>query len=242
MYVREDSPVAELVAAVPTASQLFDLLGIDYACHGKLTLREACAEAALDPSFVRRSLEQLPDARGNARNWLDAPLEELLTELRDRRHPQLHIQLREVAALLSDACSGPFATRSLESVRCSFHHLCDLVEPHCVREEHVLFPVVQHLEDCWRAGEPPTMNYVGGLSRPLSGLVLEHERIVAAVDALSSNAVLAAGDGEGAARVATAVARLAHEVHEHIHLENNILFPRATALELAAVAPALEGC
>ena len=232
MLVREDASIAEIVVAVPTAGQLFDLLGIDYACHGKLTLREACASAALDPVYVKHSLEQLPVAVPARANWLDEPLDALLSELRDRRHPRLFTQLRQVASILSEAAvMSPSST--IDAVRSAFHHFCDLIEPHCVREEHVLFPVVQHLEDCWRAGEPPTMNYVGGLSRPLAGLVLEHERIAASLDALSSAALVASYDGGSSAKAARAIEALAHEVREHIHLENNILFPRATALEVA---------
>lgn len=238
MLVREEASVAELVSALPTASQLFDILGIDYACHGALTLREACASAAVDPVYVRRSLEQLPPGGATQPNWLDQPLDALLVELRDRRHPRLHAQLRKVASVVSEACSES-PSSSLEAVRSSFHHLCDLIEPHSVREEHILFPVVQHLEDCWRRCELPTMNYVGGISRPLAGLVLEHERILTALDALSSSALLISGDGANAAAVADAIAFLSHEAHEHIHLENNILFPRVTALELAVMGDAL---
>ena len=89
----------------------------------------------------------------------------------------------------------------------------------------MLFPVIQHLEDCWTKNEPLVMELVGGVGKPVASLVMDH------VEALRSlQALLDAGQGTA---LAATLEELGHELREHIHLENNVLFPRACAIETA---------
>lgn len=231
MRVHANIPIGEIAASTPGAAQLLDLFNIDYVCHGQLTLREACDEADADPALVRRALEQLP--RGAGTRWADLPVQKLLDELRNDRHPRLHHLMTRTATLLAETRPTADTLR----LRDAFTIFADLIGPHMTREEHMLFPVIQHLEDCWTKNEPVTMNFVGGVRKPVAALVLDHARIIDAVKAMQSAAEVLRGDG--AAALVDAVDELTHEVREHIHIENNVLYPRVTALEAgmqAAVA------
>jgi regulator of cell morphogenesis and NO signaling len=140
--------------------------------------------------------------------------------------------LAETASLLAMAPPGE---EGLGPLREAFTTLCDTLQPHMIAEEHTLFPVVQHLEDCWRRNEPLTMNFVGGVGKPVGHLIAEHVTIIEKLrQLLDAKSRVADDDGE-CTRVLNAIDDLAHELREHIHLENNVLYPRATALEAAVV-------
>lgn len=224
--------IGEIVASHPTAARLFDNLGIDYACHGSLTLHDACAEAGLDPVYVKRALDALPQDDGA--NWFERPVEDLLIELRDHKHTELHAELAEIASEIA-AHSAPTApdAKTVDPVRRSFANLCEALQPHMTREEHMLFPVIQHLEDCWTRGTRLSMNFLGGITKPLVALVSDHNVIVERLRELEA-VIEPLQEGSTACRdIAERVHNIDHEIREHIHLENNILYPRATALEAA---------
>ena len=220
MRVHPHIPVGEIAASMPHITRLFDLLGIDYVRHGNLSLRDACAEAGADPASVKQAIEAMPVPAGET-NWADAPMQELLDELRDRRHPSLRARLAQLAF---DVASLPSGERA-ETLRESFNALAETLQPHMTREEHMLFPVIQHLEDCWTRNEPLVMALVGGVGKPVASLVMDHSVALEKLDLL-----VAAGE---ATPLGQTIEELAHELREHIHLENNVLFPRACAIETA---------
>ena len=220
MRVHPHIPIGEIAASMPRTTRLFDLLGIDYVQHGNLSLRDACAEAGADPASVKQAIEAMPSPADEP-NWADAPMQELLDELRDRRHPSLRARLAQVAFDVASLPSGATAER----VRETFSELAATLQPHMTREEHMLFPVIQHLEDCWTKNEPLSMELVGGVGKPVATLVMDHSVALEKLDRL-----VAAGESTP---LGQALEDLAHELREHIHLENNVLFPRACAIESA---------
>lgn len=238
MRVHAHIPIGEIAASLPHTTKLFDVFGIDYVCHGNLSLRDACAEAGVDPSIVRKAIDSLPRAAAGATSWSDSSMQELMNELRDRRHPVLRRLLGHAATVLAETPASAGVMR----VRNAFSALCDELQPHMTREEHMLFPVIQHLEDCWTRGERMAVNFTAGIAKPLALLIEEHARIIEKVKSLSQAAALLADNGAGTTRVLDTLAELEHELREHIHLENNVLYPRAIAIEAAvsgATAPML---
>ena len=220
MRVHTHIPIGEIAASMPHTTKLFDLAGIDYVLHGNLSLRDACAEAGADPAAVKQAIEAMPFPQDEP-NWSDAPMQELLDELRERRHPALRATLAQVAF---DIAALP-ASEDAEELRIAFNALSAALGPHLTREEHMLFPVIQHLEDCWTKNEPLAMALVGGIRKPVAALMLDHANVLARL----AEAVAAAEP----TALGHAMETLAHELREHIHLENNVLFPRACAIETA---------
>lgn len=232
MKIHSHIPVGEIAATIPHVTKLFDVLGIDYVLHGGLSLRDACAEAGVDPVTVQQSIDALPRGDGEHPAWSDSSMQQMLDELRDHRHPKLRTMLAETATALATV---PAAGRpGIPALREAFAALCDALQPHMTHEEHMLFPVIQHLEDCWTKNERPSMQFVGGVMKPVAALVGEHSEIMDKLK-LVHEAAGAIDEDRICTEALDAVANLEHEIREHIHLENNVLYPRATALE-AAVA------
>ena len=220
MRVHTHIPVGEIAASMPHTTKLFELMGIDYVQHGQLSLRDACAEAGVDPASVKQAIESLPPSPDEP-NWADSSMQTLLDELRNHRHPELRESLAQVAFEIAALPPGHGA----DALRAAFNKLSEVLQPHLTREEHTLLPVIQHLEDCWTKNEPVSMSLVGGLKKPIAALVLEHAAIIEKLEI-----VRAASEPTP---LAETIAALTHELREHIHLENNVLFPRACAIETA---------
>jgi regulator of cell morphogenesis and NO signaling len=224
--------VGEIAAANPHAATLFDIVGIDYCCHGNLTLRDACAAAGLSPIEIRDAAQRLP-RDVSEKSWLDERVTPLVEHLRGERHPALRRLLTHAAAVFAEACQAAVPRPvELDQARVLFHRAFDRIHPHLIHEEHVILPVIEHLEECWEQSEKPSMTMMGGLHRPMALMLLDHEEVLsliartrALVDALPAN--------EGNLRLRDALEAADHELRQCVHLENNILFPRARALEAA---------
>ena len=222
--------VGEIAAANPHAMKLFDLVGIDYCCHGNLTLRDACADAGLNAMEIRNAIQQLP-VDASETQWVDQPIAALVAFLRTERHPALRRALTQAAVLFAEICDSQHEHPvELDEARVLFNGVCDEIHPHIIHEEHVIFPIAEHLEECWQKADKPSMTLMGGLNRPLTLLVLDHEDVLERI-VRSRTIVESLAEGDKAWQLRDALMQVERDLRLNIHLENNILFPRARALE-----------
>lgn len=222
--------VGEIAAANPHAMKLFDLVGIDYCCHGNLTLRDACADAGLNAMEIRNAIQQLPVGASETK-WADQPIAALVAFLRNERHPALRRSITQAAVLFAEICDSQHEHAiELDEARVMFNGVCDELHPHIVHEEHVIFPVAEHLEECWQKGEVPSMTLMGGLNRPLTMLVLDHEDVLERI-ARSRMTVETLARDCTMWQLRDALMQVERDLRQNVHLENNVLFPRARALE-----------
>jgi regulator of cell morphogenesis and NO signaling len=231
MSVLLKTTVGEIAASKPHAANLFDVLGIDYVCHGNLCLHDACAEAGLDSVQIRKSLDQLThDATWV--NWLEQPLRDLLEYLRGKRHPALSAALARAAETLYASCPGcDRHPEEMAALRRTFGGLADAMRPHLSREERVLFPIIEHLDACWSRGEAPTLNLSSGLRPAVNSLMLDHSTMIATLNTIRSSTDDLMEYEDRCEDLVTALRSFDRELREHVHLENNVLYPRAVALE-----------
>jgi regulator of cell morphogenesis and NO signaling len=213
------STVGDLVAERPARARLFEQLGIDYCCGGRRTLDEVCDERGLDATTVTVLLDALEsDAGLIGTDWGRASLAELCDHIVDVHHAYLRRELPRLSRLLEKSERAHADERpELSEIRATFERLRDELEQHLAEEERALFPA------CRDARLPD------GLDR----LAAEHTRTGELLQRLS--ALTAGYDTETALcnthRAAVdALAELERDLHEHIHEENNILFPRVLAL------------
>ena len=217
------SIVGDLVAERPARARVLEQLGIDYCCGGRRTLGEACAERGLDAATVAVLLEGLEADRGpTGSDWGRASLAELCDHIVDVHHAYLRRELPRLSELL-EKCERAHAVErpELYEIRATFERLRVELEEHLGDEERVLFPACRAVT----AGARPDPEL-------LARLADEHADAGAALRRLSA---LTDGYDTGTARCNThraaidALAELERDLHEHIHEENNILFPRMRA-------------
>lgn len=230
--------VAEIVMSNPLAGDLFDILGIDYACHGELTLRDACAEAALDLLAVRRSLERLPKAAVRPA-WGDAPVDELVHHLRDKAQPRIAQLLVQLTSVLADRC-GPCADwpEDIGRLTSLTSKLSNDWQAHAESEEARLFPWVLHVETCWQSGRQPSIRLPEGAHEAVGSAFGEHAAVASTLRAMEATTLRLAARDPSCPRLQRAFRDLHHAVREHAHLCNNVVFPRAMMIADAVERPA----
>lgn len=219
--------LGDLVAEAPGRAAVLDRLGLDYCCHGEHSLADACATAGLDAAAVAADLER-PDL---VRTPADHPTEPaaLADHIEATHHAYLHVELPDLDAL-ADKVAGVHGERHLElaEVRRLVAALRADLEPHLLKEERVLFPAIRSLVN--GAREFP----FGTVRNPIRMMRLEHDRAGELLAALRNVTAGYAVPDDGCASYRALYARLAAleaDTHRHIHLENNVLFPAATAVE-----------
>ncbi len=215
--ISPSTTVAELVLERPARARLFERLGLDYCCGGKRPLSEACARRGLDVATVVAVLEtdDLP-AAGDERDWREAPLAELVEHIVSVHHGYLREELPRLSTLLAkvEKAHGKDLP-DLVTVRDVFEQLREELEQHIGEEEQALFPAILDGSDTSVSAFEDDHAKAGLLLARLSELTDRYDTAAALC-----NTHRAAVDALGA---------LERDVHQHIHEENNILFPRAAA-------------
>ena len=236
-----NSTVADWVTDNPKTASVFENLQIDYCCGGGASLAEACASKGLDAAAILSQLTSATAIPTDApqESWQECTLSELCDHIESTHHAYLRSvlpRLTELIAKVVEAHSG--AHPELPEVQRVFSDLREELEPHMMKEEQILFPAVREME---QAASQPRFPF-GTVANPIR--MMEHEHH-AAGGGLQRLRELTAGYQlpEGACNTYQVMLHTLHELeldlHQHIHKENFILFPRAQELEasLSAAQP-----
>ncbi|MBL8719102.1 MAG: iron-sulfur cluster repair di-iron protein [Myxococcales bacterium] len=220
--------VGDIAARSPHATRVLERAGIDYCCGGKRTLGEACALAKVAPTELVAALADAPAAK-EGENFVDMPLVALIDHLLETHHVFTRAALARLDGL-SAKVARVHGERHPEvvEIRRAFEVLRDDLTAHLFKEENILFPYVRGKI------EGRTGMMLDSAAGPIHVMDHEHEETgeilrelrrrsdgyTPPVDACGSFQALYAG-----------LAELEADLHQHIHLESNILFPRTMALE-----------
>lgn len=239
--ITPETTVGEMVRAVPARSRIFENLGIDYCCGGKKPLAEVCRAKRLDPATVVAMLTALDGAPNASQANPDAMcLAELCDHIEKAHHdylreelPRLDFMTRKVAAV-----HGDHETR-LHEIRQVFESFNVAITAHTEEEESVVFPKIRQLE----AADGDKAAGVAELKTVFAKLESEHDNAGAALERFKEltdgytppdwacNTFRAMYD---------ALAKLERNMHQHVHKENNVLFPRALAIDAGTTPDAVR--
>ena len=225
--------VGSIVAKRPALSRVFEQAGIDYCCGGKIPLDQACQKKGINPQTFLVTLEEFVAIAGTE-SVVDAAamtLTALANHIEGTHHAYLQAELPRLGAMTSKvaAVHGDKEDR-LPQVRDVFASLAAEMAQHMLKEERILFSMIRQLE----ASESAPEFHCGSLANPIGQMEQEHDQAGAALAQLRELT-----DGfnppDWACNTYRAMlaglADLEHDLHQHVHKENNILFPRAIALE-----------
>lgn len=238
MTVAIDKTVRELAVGNPASTRVFEKLGIDYCCGGNRSLRDACQSANLQLDQVLDSLEKADQATRvtqQDRDWQAEPLVSLIGHIQSTHHKYTREEIVRLGPLFEKVCSVHGKNHSeLFEVREIFQGLAQELNTHLMKEEMILFPYIVRAEAAARRNEPIARAPFGSVQNPVSMMEHEHDSAGNALRAMNE-----ATDGYSAPADACvsyqtlykALAAFEADLHQHIHLENNILFPRAVATE-----------
>jgi regulator of cell morphogenesis and NO signaling len=240
MGVMTEKTVRELTLEIAVATRVFEKLGIDYCCGGKRTLEQACqaAQVPLDQAVDSLEVADLT-ARGSRedRNWQTEPLSELIEHIKSTHHKYVREETARLTPLFEKVCSVHGKNHlELVTMRTTFASLAQELATHMMKEEMVLFPYVVRLEEAVTEKAPVVPPPFGSVRNPVAMMMHEHDGAGSALREmrLVSNGYAAPADAcISYQTLYKALADFEADLHTHIYLENNILFPRAVEMERA---------
>ena len=227
-----DNTVGSIVRDHPALSRLFEQAKVDYCCGGQRTLDEACRQRGINPLVFLAQLENYAVSETTP----DVNLAELsLTELADHieriHHSYLHEELPQLEKMVTKvaAVHGNKEPR-LVQIKDVFLALSAELKTHLMKEEQVLFPMIRQLET---SNTLPSF-HCGTLVNPITRMTVEHDGAGVALAQLRQLTDDFAPP-EWACNTYRALFDALHtfeqDMHQHIHKENNVLFPQAVLLE-----------
>jgi regulator of cell morphogenesis and NO signaling len=228
-----EQTVGDFVRQKPTRARVFESLKIDYCCGGKVSLVRACEKRGIDVGEVLQAIST-NDEQADLDTLVDVDSMGL-TELADHIEATHHAYLREELPRL-DAMTEKVARvhgdkdERLFRMRQAFVALKAELEPHMMKEEQILFPIVRQLEASTERQE----FHCGSVANPIRQMEYEHDLAGEALAILndSTDAYTPPAWACNTYRaMLDSLARLEADMHQHIHKENNVLFPKAIQLE-----------
>jgi regulator of cell morphogenesis and NO signaling len=238
MIAINNRTVKDLAVQMPGAARVFEQFGIDYCCGGNIPLGEACGKAGLRLEEVLSSLENAQQEPAPAEDWSQGPLSALAGHIVEKHHAFTKAESSRLEALFAKV-SAKHAARhpELTFMQVTFTAMANELRSHMMKEEHILFPYLAAMEKAVteKRSLPPAM--FGSVENPVRKMMQEHDSAGEALRALreASHGYIAPDDACVSFReLYGSLAAFETDLHTHVHLENNILFPRALEMEAAA--------
>lgn len=228
--------VRDIALEQPASIRVFEKFGIDYCCGGRKPLAEACQERSLDLQTVLAALETAGgSAPESSPEWTSASLEALCGHIVNTHHTYVRREIPRLEQLAQKVVSRHGETHP-ELIR--IHRLLrdmgeDLLQ-HLGKEEQILFPSIVTMERNLASCGPRSLGCFGSVRNPVRVMMAEHD---AAGEAMAHMRRLSHGftPPEGACPTFRGfyqgLLEFEQDLHRHVHLENNILFPRAIEMD-----------
>jgi regulator of cell morphogenesis and NO signaling len=234
-----EQTVSEIAIENPASTRIFESLGIDYCCGGRIPLKDACFKANVSPEIVLQLLNNLKDAAGQTapEEWIAAPFAQLTSHIVGAHHDYVRAEGPRMLTLLQKVkARHEWVHPEVTTINDVFTALLQELSIHMLKEEQVLFPYLNSMDAAVRAGKPAPPAFFGSVRNPIEHMLADHNN---AGDSLERMSTLSDGyqtppDGCPTFRALYhGLAEFAANLHRHVHLENNILFPRALEMEKA---------
>jgi regulator of cell morphogenesis and NO signaling len=236
MIINEET-IGEIVTKDYRKAQAFKKLGIDFCCGGKKTIAEVGAQKGISLQKINEELEAVEHS-GNISGELDydkLPIDFLSDYVINTHHqycreniPFITELAQKVARVHGD--SHPELTR----VKDIFVRVGSDLSQHMMKEENIVFPYVKELISVRKLGGKLTEKPFGNVSNPIKAMDMEHEQAgkdLAEISKITSDYTLPADACNSYTILYKKLEEFENDLHKHVHLESNIIFPKAIKLE-----------
>jgi regulator of cell morphogenesis and NO signaling len=234
MPTNAERAVRDLVLEKPAAARVFEKFGIDYCCGGSQSLADACKAANRSVEEVTAEIEESQPAPAE-RDWRNASLTELAQYIVDKHHAFTRAEINRLTDLLAKVVKVHGKNHpELARVQSIFEGLSQEMRMHMMKEEQLLFPYIAEIEEAARMKRRPPSPMFGTVQNPVAAMIVDHEAAGQQLEKMRE----ITGDYSAPPDACTSYRLLFQglpafeaDLHQHIHLENNILFPRSIDLE-----------
>ena len=236
--ISSEMTVRDVAARIPESTRLFETLKIDYCCGGNRPLTQACATAGVEVNNVIEQLRALEKSEANDGTIVDfqkLSATELITHILETHHVFTKFEIDRIRALATKVIGAHGANHpELLTVEELIQRLCGDLAPHMFKEEQILFPYIQKMEQAKTQAKPIPFAPFGTVKNPIWMMTMEHDTagdILGKLRAVTSDYRVPSDACISYQTLYQALEAFEKDLHQHIHLENNILFPKAVELE-----------
>lgn len=235
MQIQKGNKIGDVVAGNFKTAQVFETLGLDFCCGGKKTINDACIEKGLDPESV---IEQLSKAEGRSTSseHFDKWEADFLIDYIVNNH---HNYVRSSSSTIEHHLDKVVTAHGMRhpeliKIKSIFAELKDELLQHMQKEEKMLFPYIKNMYTALHHSMKMNTAPFGSVNNPLKVMESEHVaagNMMAEINSLSSG-YTPPGNACGTYKVLFGeLKEFEQDLHQHVHLENNILFPKAVKME-----------
>jgi len=228
MNITENALVADIAANIPASVRIFQRHGIDFCCGGRRSLAVVCGDSGLQVNDLRDEIEAAAAGEPvDDRDWMRAPLHELTAHIVSAYHEPLREELPRLESMAVRVAEvhGQKDPEVLPRIQEIVGELSIELNQHMRKEEAVLFPLIGAIE----GGGSPQMP----IEAPIVVMLREHDHageLLAEARSLTGDYRPPAWACATMRALYQGLAELESTMHVHVHLENNVLFPRALTL------------
>jgi regulator of cell morphogenesis and NO signaling len=232
--ITTDMTVRDLAMRLPQSTRIFEKLKIDYCCGGGQPLAAACASAGVNVDNVMEMLAEATQST-SPKDLQNASLAELITHILDTHHVFTKSEMDRLQSL-ADKVLHAHGGNHPELIHLDelLTRLCADLKPHMFKEEQVLFPYIVATEEAANRKRAVPFAPFGTVNSPIRMMMMEHDtagQILRELRALTSDYKVPTDACMSYKTLYQALENFERDLHQHIHLENNILFPKALDLE-----------
>lgn len=237
MKINEDITIGEVVAKDYRTASVFESFGIDFCCKGNRTINEVCETRNIDSTDLIEDIHNVLQESGitQINDYNDWTLDKLALHIEEKHHKYVETQIPVIKQYLDKICAVHGKQHpELFKVQELFNASAGELSMHMKKEELVLFPFIYKMIRLKKENKPYEMPRFGTVQNPVQMMMDEHDNEgerFRQINEITQNYKFP-DDACGTYRVCLAyLQEFEEDLHLHIHLENNILFPKAIELE-----------
>jgi len=235
MNTLETATIGDIVKKNYKTASVFEKFGLDFCCNGNRSIEDSCRDQQIDPEEVMEALRQVQEAGDDGVNFDSWPLQELVDYIIKRHHAYVEEKVPQLTAYL-DKITRVHGNRhpELAEVRNIFYEVGGELTVHLKKEELMLFPFIKRLEQAKATGTKAESPVFSSVKAPVHMMMDDHADEGAKLQRIAAltNHYQVPDDACNTYMVTYRLLdEFERDLHIHIHLENNILFPKAIRIE-----------
>jgi regulator of cell morphogenesis and NO signaling len=231
----DNMTVAEIVTENIKTADVFKKNGIDFCCGGNVPVKEVCDKKGIDFNSIKDELTNIGNAPSNAHDFNSWDLDFLADYIVNTHHKYV-IEANDLLVQYSDKVASVHGHHYTEVVEINqlIHAIVNELNLHMKKEEMMLFPYIKQIAEAKKNGVKMAPSPFGSIQNPISMMETEHDGagdVIKKIAELSNNYTPPAEACNTFKALYAKLEEYQNDLFQHIHLENNILFPKAISLE-----------
>ncbi len=235
MTITKEQTIAHCVANNYRTATVFKKYRIDFCCGGKVSIQETCEKNNVDEEKLLQELNEVTQQKSQEDVVEIYELDTLATHIVEKHHTYVLQRIPEIEPFLDKVVRVHGHTHpELIQVQENFQAVKEELLSHMQKEENVLFPYIKEMVEAKRNNIQPVLPFFGTIKNPISMMEMEHVSAgnsFKVIREITNNLTPPEGACNTYRVTFSMLDEFENDLHRHIHLENNLLFPKAILLE-----------